>query len=171
MADEANAAAGLITGEQLEYVFNALYENAGGLSVDILLKLAGYYKWNTGKLLEAVCFYINCRQTVIRGEDLKAVCDAKYGKAYLTLFIAGILCNILIHIAVSARKGIITILCIMCFILCGFEHSIADAGYLIFNGSVVKWLVIVAGNTVGGILTEFLLKFKAGVPTETTFDF
>ena len=83
MADEANAAAGLITGEQLEYVFNALYENAGGLSVDILLKLAGYYKWNTGKLLEAVCFYINCRQTVIRGEDLKAVCDARHEAAAL----------------------------------------------------------------------------------------
>lgn len=83
MADEANAAAGLITGEQLEYVFNALYENAGGLSVDILLKLAGYYKWNTEKLLEAVCFYINCRQTVIRGEDLKAVRDARHEAAAL----------------------------------------------------------------------------------------
>lgn len=104
-------------------------------------------------------------------EKMKAVCDAKYGKSYLTLFVAGIMCNILIHIAVSAGREVITILCIMCFILCGFEHSIADAGYLIFNGSVVKWLVIVAGNTVGGILTEFLLKFKTSVPTETTFDF
>ena len=102
---------------------------------------------------------------------MKAVCDAKYGKTYLTLFVAGIMCNILIHIAVSASREVITILCIMCFILCGFEHSIADAGYLIFNGSVVKWLVIVAGNTVGGILTEFLLRFKISTPTETTFDF
>ena len=102
---------------------------------------------------------------------MKAVCDAKYGKTYLTLFVAGIMCNILIHIAVSASREVITILCIMCFILCGFEHSIADAGYLIFNGSVVKWLVIVAGNTVGGILTEFLLRFNPSTPTETTFDF
>lgn len=104
-------------------------------------------------------------------EKMKAVCDAKYGKTYLTLFVAGIMCNILIHIAVSASREVITILCIMCFILCGFEHSIADAGYLIFNGSVVKWLVIVAGNTVGGILTEFLLRFNPSTPTETTFDF
>lgn len=104
-------------------------------------------------------------------EKMKTVCDAKYGKTYLTLFIAGIMCNILIHIAVSASREVITILCIMCFILCGFEHSIADAGYLIFNGSVVKWLVIVAGNTVGGILTEFLLRFNPSTPTETTFDF
>ena len=104
-------------------------------------------------------------------EKMKTVCDAKYGKTYLTLFVAGIMCNILIHIAVSASREVITILCIMCFILCGFEHSIADAGYLIFNGSVVKWLVIVAGNTVGGILTEFLLRFNPSTPTETTFDF
>ena len=104
-------------------------------------------------------------------EKMKTVCDAKYGKSYLTLFVAGIMCNILIHIAVSSRRETVIILCIMCFILCGFEHSIADAGYLIFGGDVLKWLVIVAGNTVGGILTEFLLRFNPSTPTETTFDF
>ena len=105
-------------------------------------------------------------------KKMKAVCDAKYGKSYLTLFIAGILCNILIHIAVRSRGSIITILCIMCFILCGFEHSIADAGYLIFGGDVLKWLVIVAGNSVGGIVTEFLLtKGKPKSDASGTWDF
>ena len=105
-------------------------------------------------------------------EKMKAVCDAKYGKTYLTLFVAGIMCNILIHIAVSASREVITILCIMCFILCGFEHSIADAGYLIFGGDVLKWLVIVAGNSVGGIATEFLLtKGKPKSDASGTWDF
>lgn len=105
-------------------------------------------------------------------EKMKTVCDAKYGKTYLTLFIAGIMCNILIHIAVSASREVITILCIMCFILCGFEHSIADAGYLIFGGDVLKWLVIVAGNSVGGIVTEFLLtKGKPKSDASGTWDF
>jgi formate/nitrite transporter FocA (FNT family) len=105
-------------------------------------------------------------------EKMKAVCNAKYGKSYLALFVAGILCNILIHIAVKSRNGIITIICIMCFILCGFEHSIADAGYLIFGGDVLKWLVIVAGNSVGGIVTEFLLtKGKPKSDASGTWDF
>lgn len=103
---------------------------------------------------------------------MKAICDAKYGKTYLTLFVAGIMCNILIHIAVSASREVITTLCIMCFILCGFEHSIADAGYLIFGGDVLKWLVIVAGNSVGGIITEFLLtKGKPKSDASGTWDF
>lgn len=105
-------------------------------------------------------------------EKMKAVCDAKYSKGYLALFVAGIFCNILIHIAVSIGSIPITILCIMCFILCGFEHSIADAGYLIFGGDVFKWLVVVAGNTVGGIATQFLLtKGKPKSDASGTWDF
>ena len=91
-------------------------------------------------------------------EKLQTVCSAKYSKSYLTLFAAGILCNVLIHIAVTAKRELITVLCIMCFILCTFEHSIADAGYLPVGGSILKWLVIVAGNTVGGIGTELLVR-------------
>lgn len=91
-------------------------------------------------------------------EKLQTVCSAKYSRSYLTLFAAGILCNVLIHTAVSAKRELITVLCIMCFILCGFEHSIADAGYLPVGGSILKWLVIVAGNTVGGIGTELLVR-------------
>lgn len=94
------------------------------------------------------------------GERFREIGEAKYSKPLLTLFVAGILCNVLIHVAVSARKELITVLCIAAFILCGFEHSVADAGYLPFGGSLLRWLVIVAGNTVGGIGTELLLKEK-----------
>lgn len=127
-------------------------------------------------ILNAFGAMASCRLYILMDssnyEKMKAVCDAKYGKTYLTLFVAGIMCNILIHIAVSARREVITILCIMCFILCGFEHSIADAGYLIFGGDVLKWLVIVAGNSVGGIVTEFLLtKGKPKSDASGTWDF
>lgn len=86
---------------------------------------------------------------------IRSTAEAKFSRGYLELFVAGILCNILIHIAVTAKDNVITILCVMAFILAGFEHSIADSMYLAYN--LPKWLVILAGNTVGGIGTELLL--------------
>lgn len=86
---------------------------------------------------------------------IQSTAEAKFSRGYLELFAAGILCNILIHVAVTAKDNVITILCVMVFILAGFEHSIADSMYLAYN--LPKWLVILAGNTVGGIGTELLL--------------
>lgn len=88
----------------------------------------------------------------------------KFGKGYLALFIAGILCNVLIHLAVSTKHTIIVVLCVMTFIICGFEHSIADAPYLTLDFSwnhLMSWLCILVGNTVGGIATEWMLTFMA----------
>lgn len=92
------------------------------------------------------------------------IASTKFQNSFVYLFIAGILCNVLIHMAVTCKNTIITILCIMCFILCGFEHSIADVGYA-FCGArgleyIGKWLVVVLGNTAGGISTELLLYKK-----------
>lgn len=92
-------------------------------------------------------------------KNVITVANNKFNRGYLTLFIAGILCNVLIHVAVSAKQSVITILCVMTFILCGFEHSIADAGYIFVNWNyLMPWLVVVAGNTVGAILTFYLLE-------------
>lgn len=86
---------------------------------------------------------------------IQSAAEVKFSRGCLELFVAGILCNILIHVAVTAKDNVITILCVMAFILAGFEHSIADSMYLAYN--LPKWLVILAGNTVGGIGTELLL--------------
>lgn len=86
---------------------------------------------------------------------IRSTAEAKFSRGYLELFVAGILCGVLIHVAVTAKDNVITILCVMVFILAGFEHSIADSMYLAYN--LPKWLVILAGNTVGGIGTELLL--------------
>jgi formate/nitrite transporter FocA (FNT family) len=57
----------------------------------------------------------------------------------------------------------------MVFILCGFEHSVADvmysivAGLTVMNPGIVllKWITIVLGNTIGGLLTQGLIKNEA----------
>ena len=94
-----------------------------------------------------------------------AIADQKFSRGYIALFIAAIFCNILIHIAVSSNHSIITILCVMAFILCGFEHSIADAGYAFVSGNwknMLTWLIVVAGNTVGALLTFYFLHDEEG---------
>lgn len=83
--------------------------------------------------------------------------EVKFDKSYLQLFLAGVFCNILIHIAVTLKNTYITILCIMTFILCGFEHSVADVMFLLVTGDFISWLLVLVGNTVGGIFTECLL--------------
>lgn len=102
-------------------------------------------------------------------DKLIQVSEAKFSHGYFYMLIAGIMCNVLIHIAVSAKREIITVLCIMAFILCGFEHSIADVMYSIvavatvMNPGIVflKWITIVIGNTIGGMLTQGLIKNEA----------
>lgn len=92
-------------------------------------------------------------------QKVVAVADQKFGRGYLALFIAGIFCNILIHVAVSSKHSILVLLCVMTFILCGFEHSIADAGYAFVTGwrNILVWLIVVAGNAVGGLFTYYFL--------------
>lgn len=93
-------------------------------------------------------------------QKVLAIADQKFSRGYIALFIAAIFCNILIHIAVSSKHSILTILCVMAFILCGFEHSIADAGYAFVSGNwenMLTWLIVVAGNTVGALLTFYFL--------------
>ncbi len=94
---------------------------------------------------------------------IRNIADVKFSKGLLPLFVAGVLCNILIHVAVTTKNVYIVILGIVCFIMCGFEHSIADAGYVFVAftwARFFKWIAIVVGNTCGGILTEFLINFS-----------
>ena len=93
-------------------------------------------------------------------QKVLVIADQKFGRGYVALFVAAIFCNVLIHLAVNSKHSILTILCVMAFILCGFEHSIADAGYAFVSGNwknMLIWLIVVAGNTVGALLTFYML--------------
>lgn len=86
--------------------------------------------------------------------------EVKFQYGFLRMFVAGFMCNVLIHVAITTKQDIVTILCIMVFILSGYSHSIADSGFAFAYLRVeylLKWLFILAGNTAGGIVTEILL--------------
>ena len=91
-------------------------------------------------------------------EKMREAARLKFSRGFLVLFVAGMFCNVLVHVAVVAKSEVITILCVMGFILCGFEHSIADFPYVCMNGWYFpEWFAVLAGNTAGAVLTEALL--------------
>lgn len=92
---------------------------------------------------------------------LSAAAAIKFGKETLTLFINAVFCGALIHFAVKNKITILTIFAVMIFILIGAEHCIADFPYLLFNFSpisLLKFISIVIGNSLGAILIERLSK-------------
>ena len=99
------------------------------------------------------------------GERAAEMCSAKLAQFPLYTFIRGFFCGILMYLAVSIYKeknSVLGILfCVPVFILCGFEHSIADMFYLgasgIFSVKIIPFTaLVVAGNTFGAIVLPLL---------------
>ena len=106
-------------------------------------------------------------------EKAKVICDAKLEGGMLKGLVAAVFCGILMYAAVKTygAKGTLVgiIFCIPTFILCGFEHSVADVYYFTVASlggfdpmSIVFILVAVAGNTLGGWLLPVLTGLAKG---------
>ena len=92
---------------------------------------------------------------------LKEKAVFKFNKTLFQCFIDGFFCGTLIHFAVKCKKQLMTSMAIVIFILGGMEHCIADFPYLIVNFSwlnLLKFLLIVMGNSCGAIILENMLK-------------
>ena len=85
----------------------------------------------------------------------------KFSKPWYQILSMGIVCGMLIHTATRAKTNkIITILCIMVFILAGAEHCIADMANICVSFGwmqLFKFCLVVIGNTIGAKAVEFLL--------------
>lgn len=104
--------------------------------------------------------------------SVATIVESKLQKGDLTVFADGILCGILIFVCVEIfkKKGTIAgiLLCIPTFILCGFEHSIADMFYVVnareFTIDAAIFLIIVVlGNAVGGLAIPLLMRLCAAL--------
>ncbi len=102
-------------------------------------------------------------------ENALAICQAKDSDNLISLFILGIFCGILMYAAVngfrSTKNPLILLLCVSVFILCGFEHCIADMFYYSMAkawtfDSFINVIIITLGNSLGGILLPLFAKFK-----------
>lgn len=96
-----------------------------------------------------------------------AICTVKLNDDFLSLFLLAVFCGLLMFVAVDGYKAannpVILFMGVAAFILCGFEHCIADMFYFSVAGmwsgrALLCILVITAGNTLGGILIPLAKK-------------
>lgn len=155
-------------------VVGALFFTVGLITItlfgfDLYTGKVGYWLSQSGAergqtLLSLPCNAIGCLLAGLARQPAGAVlalCEARLAKAPLTLLVDGVFCGILIFICVEIYKTRGTVLgiliCIPTFILCGFEHSVADIFYFanarIFSGQAVVVVLLVAlGNALGALL-------------------
>jgi formate/nitrite transporter FocA (FNT family) len=100
-------------------------------------------------------------------EKAATMCEVKVNDNLLSLLILGIFCGALMYIAVEGYKQtknpIILFVGVATFILCGFEHCIADMFYLSVAGmwsgrAFLCILVISLGNALGAFLIPLAKK-------------
>ena len=115
------------------------------------------------------------RATRIAGiaEKAAALCQTKLDDGLLSIFILSVFCNILMFIAVDGFKtnphevgkyvGIF--LGVIVFILCGFEHCVANMFYFsvanMWSGKAFLYLIVMSvGNACGGVILPLARQLK-----------
>ncbi|MDO5040564.1 MAG: formate/nitrite transporter family protein [Peptoniphilus sp.] len=106
------------------------------------------------------------------GDAVVGLCFSKASADVITIFFKGIMCNIMVCVAVlccmkmknEAAKLIMIIWCILTFVALGFEHSIANMTVYSFGSMISKDVTLslalhnivpaTLGNIVGGMMVS-----------------
>ena len=101
-------------------------------------------------------------------EKALSLVNIKLNDNLLSIFILSIFCGILMYIEVNNYKKVGTeigkyigiFMCVMTFILCGFEHCIANMAYITIANAwswkaLLYVLIMILGNSFGAILIAY----------------
>ena len=120
-----------------------------------------------GNLLGTIIIALLILNTRIANISIRAreMAIIKISDNYLSIFILSVFCGILMYIAVnnfkkgkdSIIKYLSIFICVVVFILCGFEHCIANMYYISLAKawsfkSAISMLFMIFGNSVGAII-------------------
>ena len=159
----------LYTGK-VGYVFN----NKPAFLLDLLLMYIGNFigSITIGYLIRVTSLYTSLDETIMSIVINKTNIS---GTNLLSLFILSLLCGILVFLSVELYKREIhslfkvvgIFLFISCFVICGFEHCIANMFYFALSnsyfvyplGSFLNLLIVTIGNSIGAILIYFIFYF------------
>lgn len=151
-----------------------LYTGKVGYLINGTIKLNDLVNILLGNLIGAYCVgtviqFTRVGPTLIQGAQ--TLCTIKLLDNPISLLILAIFCGILMYIAVEGKKRIenpigqvlIIFIPVMVFILCGFEHCIANMVYFtianVWNGqSLFALLIMIVGNSLGGVLIPLFTK-------------
>ena len=145
------------------YVFDNGCDYAIALPVIWLGNLAG--SWLTAAVESVTRF------GPALAERAQTVSAAKLGDSPLSLFVLAVMCDLLIYVAVEGYRNnphelgkyLSIFFGVTVFILCGFEHCVANMYYFSMANAwslrtLGLLLVMTAGNSVGGVLIPLLRK-------------
>lgn len=125
--------------------------------------------------------YCRCLYFIKPDLDAKAtvLCNSKLNQSFTTTIILAIFCGLLMYIAVDNFKNsksdigkyIGIFVCVSVFILCKFEHCVADMFYFgMMNGlpdtsgaSLRYILTVTLGNTLGSFILPIYQKLKENI--------
>lgn len=105
-------------------------------------------------------------------QNAEKMCAVKINDNVFSLFVLGIFCGFLMFAAVDGYKTtknpLILFMGVAAFILCGFEHCIADMFYFSIAGmwsgrAFLCIVVITLGNSLGAVLIPLVHKCKVNV--------
>lgn len=129
-----------------------------------------------GNLLGTIITALLVLNTRIANISIRAreIVIIKISDNYLSIFILSVFCGILMYIAVnnfkkgedSIIKYLSVFICVVVFILCGFEHCVANMYYFSLAEawsfkSVISMLFMILGNSFGAIIMSlFNIKIK-----------
>ena len=95
----------------------------------------------------------------------KEIVAVKSADSLISLFILSVFCGVMMYIAAEGTRRTpygstfqlsLVMLPVAVFILCGFEHCVADVYYYALAGfswdALLRILIIIAGNSLGSIL-------------------
>ena len=138
-----------------------LFENKPSYTVEIFLTIIGNFigTFLVGYILKFTRIYETIHFKAI---DL---CLTKLSDNIISIFILSIFCGMLMYLAVSGyrdgkdtfAKHASVFICVIVFILCGFEHSIANMYYfsvadMINANSLLYLLIMILGNAIGSFI-------------------
>lgn len=148
-----------------------IFENKISYILDLLIIWVGNI---LGCMLAGItCYYASATIANTANE----LCLKKLTQTPLQTILLGALCGILVYIAVDYFKNnkdkhplpkfLLVFTCVPVFIICGFEHSVADMFYfaassdlLLYTKEGIVYILLVSlGNLVGAVLFHSLKKF------------
>lgn len=154
-----------------------LYDNKPSYLLDLLIIWIGNILGTmiVGYGIRLTRAVITLRGDVTIVQKAVTMCQTKLSDNLLSIFILAIFCNFLIYIAVEGYKNnpheigkyLSIIFGVMVFILCGFEHCVANMFYFsvanLWSANTLFYVIIMSlGNAVGGLIipTVNLIKNK-----------
>lgn len=120
-----------------------------------------YLKILLGNLIGCALVCLALRVNPAGIESAIAIAEKKAALSWSAALVNGFFCGVLMYVAVASwKKGLRSgcFLCVTVFILCRFEHSIADFSYMALAWVwSVNLIWIVLGNALGAVAARMLI--------------